>query len=65
MGNYLCPEKTFKPLRDYYIWAFEWQRATGKILASYERTRQDGLSKIEDADRREAEFLEWTGKEKG
>lgn len=64
MGNAAFPGHTFKPLRDYYIWAYEWQRATGKLLASDCRTREAGLEKLADADRRESEFREWTGKEK-
>lgn len=46
----------FRPIRDCYIWSIEWQRATGKILASFSRTRAAGLAKIADADEREDEF---------
>jgi hypothetical protein len=49
------PDLTFRPRRDYYAWAVEWQRATGRILASIGRTREAGLAKLADADTREVE----------
>ena len=60
----LKTQKIFRPLRDYFIWAIEWQRATGTILASETRTREAGLAKLADADRREAKFKNWTGEDR-
>lgn len=46
----------FRPIRDFYLWSIEWQRTTGAILASVERTREAGLAKIADAAEREDEL---------
>lgn len=60
----LKTQKTFRPLRDYFAWAIEWQRATGRILLTKEKTREAGLEKLSDADKRETEYKNWTGSER-
>lgn len=49
----MYPQHTFKPVRDWFIFAIEWQKATGKLLMTKEETREAGLAKLEDAKRRE------------
>lgn len=47
------PSKKFRPLRDCLNFFVDWQRTTGQILASFDRTREAGLAKIADAEERE------------
>ena len=45
-------KKSFGSLRDYNAFAVEWQKATGRILMSDDRTKELGIEKMEDADKR-------------
>lgn len=55
MGSGMMPPRSFKPLRDWLLFTVEWQRVTGRLLLTEERTREAGLAKLEDADKRERE----------
>lgn len=41
---------SFRPRREYFKWAAEWEAATGRILAAHERTREAGLAKLAEVD---------------
>ena len=58
------PIGSMKNLRDVMKFGIEWQRATGNLLMTEERTMDAGLAKLADADRREEEFHAWIGKDK-
>ena len=40
--------RTLKEM-EFYKWSIEWQKATGKLLMTEERTRKAGQEKLEDA----------------
>ena len=47
--------RNFRPLREWFEFAVEWQKATGVLLMSEDRTKSLGQEKIKDAEaRREA-----------
>lgn len=54
----------FRNMREYLEFCIEWQRVTGNLLTTKERTAEAGLAKLADADSRERYFKEWTGKDK-
>lgn len=41
---------------EYYQFAIDWQKATGRLLLSNERTREDGEEKLRDAQERQELF---------
>lgn len=43
-------------VRDFYAFAVEWQRVTGRLLMTQERTREAGKEKLIDAEARQEIF---------
>lgn len=43
-------------VRDFYAFAVEWQRVTGRLLMTQARTREDGEWKLQDAEARQELF---------
>lgn len=52
----VAPERIFGNTRNYFEFAIDWERTTGEILMRYERTRERGKMKLEDAKLRETEM---------